>query len=541
MAQTIKIKRSSSSAAPTSLGAGELAYSSNSQKLFVGSPEVGNAVTTIGGDLYVAMLDHTAGTLTASSAIVVGSDSKIDQLRTGATVITGANNTIATTSAAFELKTVSSGNITITSAADLILKHGGTLNLATQANSLTILDDNAAALDINEGGTSYIKLITTNGSEEIELGKNVDLNGTLDVSGAATVSSLTSNTSIASTGNLTVNTDKFSVAAGTGNTIIAGTLNGQGNVDFDADLNVDGNSTFNGNVTLGNASGDTITVTGTTTFTPSVDFDGGLTIAGSQTVDAGGNKILNVGTPVASTDAANKGYVDAVKQALDIKDSVRVATTANIASTYNNGTSGVGATITADANGAISLDDVSPTTGDRILVKNQTDTTENGIYTVTTVGDGSNPFVLTRAIDNDSSADMTGGVFCFVEEGTVSADAGFVLSNVTGSATIGTTGLGFTQFSGAGSVTAGDGLGKTGNTLSVNVDDASIEINSDTLRLKGVTSVPEGVLLYGANTGGSFASLSIGTYDSTNSVGQVLQVGANGTIAWSNNIDGGTF
>ena len=541
MAQTIKIKRSSSSAAPTSLGAGELAYSSNSQKLFVGSPAVGNAVTTIGGDLYVAMLDHSAGTLTASSAILVGSDSKIDQLKTGSTVITGANNTIATTSAAFELKTVSSGNITITSAADLILKHGGTLNLATQANSLTILDDNAAALDINEGGTSYIKLITTNGSEEIELGKNVDLNGTLDVSGAATVSSLTSNTSIASTGNLTVNTNKFSVAGGTGNTIIAGTLNGQGNVDFDSDLNVDGNSTFNGNVTLGNAGGDTITVTGTTTFTPSVDFDGGLTIAGSQTVDAGGNKILNVGTPVASTDAANKGYVDAVKQALDIKDSVRVATTANIASTYNNGTSGVGATITADANGAISIDDVSPTTNDRVLVKNQTDTTENGIYKVTTVGDGSTPFVLTRAVDNDSSADMTGGVFCFVEEGTVSADAGYVLSNVTGSATIGTTGLGFTQFSGAGSVTAGSGLGKTGNTLSVNVDDASIEINSDTLRLKGVTSVPEGVLLYGANTGGSFASLSIGTYDSTNSVGQVLQVGANGTIAWSNNIDGGTF
>jgi hypothetical protein len=541
MAQTIKIKRSSSSAAPTSLGAGELAYSSNSQKLFVGSPAVGNAVTTIGGDLYVAMLDHSAGTLTASSAILVGSDSKIDQLKTGSTVITGANNTIATTSAAFELKTVTSGNITITSAADLILKHGGTLNLATQANSLTILDDNAAALDINEGGTSYIKLITTNGSEEIEFGKNVDLNGTLDVSGAATVSSLTSNNAIAAAGNLTINTNKFSVAGGTGNTIIAGTLNGQGNVDFDSDLNVDGNSTFNGNVTLGNAGGDTITVTGTSTFGQSADFDGGLTIAGSQTVDAGGNKILNVGTPVASTDAANKGYVDAVKQALDIKDSVRVATTANIASTYNNGTSGVGATITADANGAISIDDVSPTTGNRILVKNQTDTTENGIYTVTTVGDGSNPFVLTRAIDNDSSADMTGGVFCFVEEGTVSADAGFVLSNVTGSATLGTTGLGFTQFSGAGSVTAGAGLGKTGNTLSVNVDDASIEINSDTLRLKGVTSVPEGVLLYGANTGGSFASLSIGTYDSTNSVGQVLQVGANGTIAWSNNIDGGTF
>jgi len=136
---------------------------------------------------------------------------------------------------------------------------------------------------------------------------------------------------------------------------------------------------------------------------------------------------------------------------------------------------------------------------------------------------------------------MTGGCFTFIEEGSVNADAGFVLSNVTGSATLGTTGLGFTQFSGAGSVTAGDGLGKSGNTLSVNVDDTTIEIASDTLRLKGVSALPEGVLLYGANTGGSFASLSIGTYDSTNAVGQILQVGANGTIAWSNSIDGGTF
>ena len=540
MAQTIKIKRSSSTAAPTSLGAGELAYSSNSQKLFVGSPASGNAVTTIGGDLYVAMLDHTAGTLTASSAILVGSDSKIDRLLTGATAITGANNTIATSASAFELKTVTSGNLTINSAADLILKHAGTINMATQANSLTLLDNNAAALDINEGGTSYLKFITTNGSEEVEIGKNVDLNGTLDVSGAATVNSLTSNGSITATGSVAVNTNKFTVAGGTGNTVIAGTLNGQGDVDFDAALNVDGATTLNGNVTLGNAGGDTITVTGTPTFTQSADFDGGLTIAGSQTVDAGGNKILNVGTPTATTDAANKGYVDSVKQALDIKDSVRVASDSNISATYNNGTSGVGATLTANANGAVSIDSTALTSGDRVLVKAQTDAKQNGIYSVTTVGDGSNPFVLTRTTDADSSSEVTGGMFTFVEEGS-NADAGFVLSNITGSATLGTSTLTYTQFSGAGSVTAGNGLAKTGNTLSVNVDNASLEINSDTLRMKGVTSVPEGVILYGANGGGSFASLSIGTYDSTNSVGQVLQVGANGTLAWSNNIDGGTF
>ena len=540
MAQTIKIKRSSSSAAPTSLGAGELAYSSNSQKLFIGSPAVGNAVTTIGGDLYVAMLDHSAGTLTASSAVVVGSDSKIDRILTGSTALTGANNTLATTSAALTIKTVTSGNLTISSVADLILQHGGTLNLATQANSVTILDDNAAALDINEGGTSYIKLVTTNGGEKIELGKNVEVTGTLDVSSSATVNSLSANGAIAAAGNLTINTNKFSVASGTGNTIIAGTLNGQGDVDFDAALNVDGATTLNGNVTLGNASGDTITITGTPTFGTSADFDGGFTVATSQTVDLGGNKILNVGTPTQTTDAANKGYVDSVKQALDIKDSVRVASESNISATYNNGTNGVGATLTADSNGAVSIDSTSLTSGDRVLVKAQSDASENGIYSVTTVGDVSNPFVLTRTTDADSSAEVTGGMFTFVEEGS-NADAGFVLSNITGSATLGTSTLTYTQFSGAGSVTAGSGLAKSGNTLSLNVDDTTIEINSDTARLKGVSALPEGTLLYGANGGSSFASLSIGTYDSTHSVGQVLQVGNNGTITWTNTLDGGTF
>jgi len=539
MAQTIKIKRSSSTAAPTSLSAGELAYSSNSKKLFVGHPSSA-AVTTIGGDLYVEMLDHTAGTLTASSAIVVDSSSKVDRLLTGATAITGANNTLATTASALTIKTVTSGNLTVSSAGDLILAHGGTLNLASQSNSLTIIDDNAAALDINEGGTSYIKLITTNGAEEIELGKNVDLNGTLDVSSSATVNSLSSNGAISAAGNLTINTNKFTVTSGEGNTSIAGTLGVTNAATFSDSLTLTGALTGNGNVTLGNASGDTITVTGTATFAESADFDGGLTVAGSQTVDMGGNRVTNIGTPSQATDATTKAYVDSVKQALDIKDSVRVATTAALTATYNNGTGGVGATLTADANGAVSIDSVSLSSGDRVLVKNQSDASENGIYSVTTVGDVSNPFVLTRTIDADSSSEVTGGMFTFVEEGT-NADAGFVLSNITGSATIGTDNLTMTQFSGAGSVTAGDGLAKSGNTLSVNVDDTTIEINSDSLRLKGLSNLSEGDIIYGANGGSSFTQLSIGTYDSTNSVGQVLQVGANGTITWSNTLDGGTF
>ena len=164
MAQTIKIKRSSSSAAPGSLSAGELAYSSNSQKLFVGAPSDGT-VTAIGGDLYVNMLDHTAGTLTASSAIIVDANSKINQLKSGNIVVTGSSDTIST----------SSGALTISAAGSLVLAHGGTLDLDNQATSLTIIDNQAAALDINEGGNSYIKCTTTNSSEKVVIGQDVEM------------------------------------------------------------------------------------------------------------------------------------------------------------------------------------------------------------------------------------------------------------------------------------------------------------------------------------------------------------------------------
>lgn len=518
MAQTIKIKRSASSAAPSSLGAGELAYSSNSKKLFVGHPST-SAVTTIGGDLYVQMLDHTAGTLTASSAVLVDSNSKIDQLKSGNIVITGSSNTIST----------ASGNLTIAPTGNLVVTHGGTLDLSGQANSLTLLDNNAAALDINQGGTSYLKFVTTNGSESTTVGS------------ALSVAGLSSLAGVNMTGNLAIATNKFTVNASSGNVVAAGTISGT-DVTASGDLEVTGGTTLNGAVNIGNASGDTITVAGTTTFTPSVDFDGGFTVAGSQTIDMGGNRITNIGTPTQATDASTKAYVDSVKQALDIKDSCRVATEAAISGTYNNGTSGVGATLTYGSNGAISVDGVTLIANNRVLVKDQSDATQNGIYFVSTVGDGSNAAVLTRALDADSSADVTGGLFTFIEEGSTNADAGFVLSNVTGSATLGTTDIGFTQFSGAGSVTAGNGLGKSGNTISVNVDNTSLELVSDTIQIKGLdNAISEGQMIFGANGGNQFTTLNIGTYDSTNSVGQMLQVGANGTIAWSNTLDGGTF
>ena len=172
----------------------------------------------------------------------------------------------------------------------------------------------------------------------------------------------------------------------------------------------------------------------------------------------------------------------------------------------------------------------------------QSSAEQNGIYYVSTAGAVGVAGIFTRAADANTNSEVTGGMFTFVEAGSANADNAYVLTSITGDATLGTSTLTFTQFSGAGQVTAGNGLDKSGNTLEVNVDDQTIGITADTLQLKGIANTANGDLIYGANgSGGGFSALSIGTYDSTNSVGQILQVGSSSTVAWSNTLDGGTF
>ena len=175
---------------------------------------------------------------------------------------------------------------------------------------------------------------------------------------------------------------------------------------------------------------------------------------------------------------ANKAYVDQVAQGLDTKPSCRLATIADLSATYNNGTLGVGATLTASSNGALSIDSVTPSVADRILVKDQTDASENGIYVVTTIGDGSTAFVLTRATPEDQPSELTGGSFVFVEEGTIGSNNGYTFTH-TGAPTFGTTDLDVSQFSGAGQITAGAALSKDGNTIDVEVDDSSVEVSAN--------------------------------------------------------------
>ena len=203
-------------------------------------------------------------------------------------------------------------------------------------------------------------------------------------------------------------------------------------------------------------------------------------------VSLNSQKITNLATPTADGDAASKSYVDGVSQGLDVKDSCVAATTANI-------------TISTALNNGDTLDGVSLSTNDRVLVKDQSTASENGIYIV-----GSSP---ARADDLAAGADAA-GMFTFIEQGTVNADNGFVCTSNKGSAVVGTNNLTYVQFSGAGQITAGDGLDKSANTLSVDLKaNGGLVIESTEIAVDLAASSITGTLAIGdGGTGATSAS-----------------------------------
>jgi len=239
--------------------------------------------------------------------------------------------------------------------------------------------------------------------------------------------------------------------------------------------NIVGYVSANGNGTFGALYSNTVT-----------SQDGNLTIyaapgnnyielrpSGNGHVDVANFRIQNLGTPIASTDAATKQYVDDVAQGLHTHDSCNAATTTTLATisggtvTYNNGTDGVGATLTTTTS-FTTIDGVTLSVGMRILVKNEVTSANNGIYVVTS------STVLTRADDFDTPTEMAGGDFTFITAGTSYDNTGWVMTDPV--ITVGTSPVIWVQFSGAGTYQAGSGLTLTGTTFSVNIDNATTEI-----------------------------------------------------------------
>jgi hypothetical protein len=422
----------------------------------------------------------TSGTITVLAAAVAGTNSltlpaATDTLvgRATADTLTNksinlANNTLTTTSA--QLATAISdetgtGVVVFNNSPTLITPTLGAAT-ATSINGLTIS--------------------STTGTLSIANGKTLTASNTLTLTGTDT-----SSVNFSSGGTVAYVADKLSVFAATTSAELAGVISdetGTGVLVFS-------NSPTLVSPTLGAALATSITATsGNMTVNAAAGNNSvNLVPTGTGTVDVANKRITSVAEPTQSSDAATKNYVDAVKTGLDVKDSVIVTTTGNLTGTYSNGTSGVGATLTnSGTQAALTIDSRVLTVGDRVLVKNQTAALQNGFYKVTTVGTASVNWVLTRTVDADQDSEITPGAFAFVEEGTIGANNGYVCTNV-GSITVGTTPITFVQFSGAGSVIAGDGLTKNGNTLDAVGTAGRISISADAIDISasyvGQTSI----------------------------------------------------
>jgi hypothetical protein len=482
----------------------------------VGNAFVGNITgngsatfSTVGGTLTTNAQPNitSVGTLTTLS---VTGNASAGNLSTGGSVTATGNGTFGNLSTSGAGGSITgTGNIqggNLISTGNISTASGYFIGNGSQLTGVTASSVNAANLTGNTlaAGVIFSSLTTVGTLVDLTVTGNVstgNVSGTTgtftNIGGTLTTNAQPNITVVGTLGNLSVTGN-----ASVGNlsaTYLVGTLETASQPNITqvgalANLSVTGNATV-GNLSATNISG-TLTTAAQTNITSvgtlgslavTANINGGNllsnTLIGNSVaiistgnislqssignITVGNAYINNLADPVQSQDAATKKYVDEVAQGLSPKASVIYGSAAALpAYTYNNGTAGVGATITASANGVLTLDGSQPTVGSRVLIKNETaaNAPVNGIYVVNTNTAGS-PFVLTRSSDMNAGPEFPGS-FIFIEAGATLADTGWVCTSDS-PVTVGTTAITFTQFSGAGEYTAGTGLLLTGTVFSI--------------------------------------------------------------------------
>jgi len=521
-----------------------------------------------------------------SGAVVLSGTLNVSSGGTGANTLTGylvGNGTSAVTAVA----TIPNAGLTNSS----VTYNGVTVALGASG---TITASTTSTLTIGTGlsGTSF------NGSAPVTIAIDstvATLTGTQTltnktISGASNTLSNIANASLTNSA-VTINGSSVSLGAsvtitatatnaltiGTG---LTGTsYNGSSAVTVAIDSTV---ATLTGTQTLTNKTLTSPTINTPTIATPTLT--GGTinnTVIGGSTPAAGTftSVAMTTGTittaPTGGTDIVNKDYADSIASGINFHAACNYATTVDLGSvTYNNGSSGVGATLTKTAPlSALSIDGSTPAVGNRILVKNESNGAYNGVYTVTTVGSGVVAWVMTRATDYDTSGSGTNeidqGDYLLVLSGSTQANTSWVQQTAL-PITVGTTALVFTQFAAPVTYSAGTGLTLSTTTFSITntgVTSASyglaasvptIAVNaqgqitsaSNTAIAIAASQVTSGTLAIaqgGTNSsatptagGAGYGTGTAHAYTAAGTAGQVLTSNGSSAPTWSD-ISGGTF
>src|SRR5210317_2198500 len=509
MATVIQIKRSANTTAPSTLKLGELAYTYGTgtqgnfgDRMFIGIGGVdgngdANEIAVIGGQYFSDKLDHVAGTLTGSSALIVDANLAINTLNIGNATTTGGeirfNEGTNNGTNYIGLKSPNSVSASKTftlpgtdGTSGQFLKTDGTGNLSFgTVNQFITLSDGSATDTYNTsetllftGGQSITTAVTDN---EITFSVTA-----LSIDTTQLTDSGVTNAKLSTGGQLTLGSSTLTLGATT--TDISG---------------------------LTSLVVDSLTINGSSITTTAPNTDINLTPHGTGVVKVPSGYDQRAGFDTDSL--VPKSYVDAIAEGLHVHASVKAATTQTLALesgdtvTYDNGSSGVGATLTLST-GISTLDGYTLVNGDRILVKDESTQAHNGIYIRTSAT------VFTRATDFDTIAEVASGDFLFVEEGTLNGSNGYVQTETT--TAIGTSAIVFEQFSGAGQITAGAAMSKDGNTLNVEVDNSTIEVVADKLQLKNL-GITDAIIAVGTITRSKLANPFIRLADESSSTGEV--------------------